>query len=113
MQIDSTGYVGLGDVCRDILGMQCQYGSRYADPYYASQEAVAKGERTPFLAEGLDITGKPGDYHFMRIHRDSVERFVSRVIEHKVTNFVWTKDQGAAANARLQAAFAKITREKC
>ena len=98
---DQNGYVRLGDVCRDILGMQCQYGSQYAAPYYASEEAKAKGERTPYLGDGLDITGDPSDYHFMMIHRASVKTFVTRVAEYKQANFIWSEQQVASALAKL------------
>ena len=66
-------YVNLGDVCRQQLGMQCQYGSRYANPRYPQ-----------YISEGLRITGDPADYHFMKIHRDDVQEFVRRVQARRV-----------------------------
>lgn len=64
-------FVSLGDVCRNSLGMQCQYGSRYADKKWEKEY--------PFCGEGLRITGESRAYHSMKIHRDDVAEFVSRV----------------------------------
>ena len=63
-------YVELGDVCRKRLGMQCQYGSRYAND----------------LCKDLRYIGTTADYHSMQIHRDDVEEYVGRVAiyRHKI-----------------------------
>ena len=72
-------FVNLGDVCRHQLGMQCQYGSRYANPAFSSESAQAAGHHTPYCAEGLRIEGNPSDYHSLEIHQDDVQTFVERV----------------------------------
>lgn len=66
------GYVSLGDVCRNQLGQQAQYCSRYADPDW-------KTEYT-YCGEGLRILlNKNKDYHQYMIHADDVDLFVARV----------------------------------
>jgi len=60
-------FVNLGDVCRGRLGMQCQYGSRYADT----------------ICKDLRITGTTSDYHSMEIHKDDVETYVNRVTDYR------------------------------
>lgn len=72
MAIDKNddGMVRLGDVCRNMLGMQCQYGSRYADKRWTEY---------PFCGEGIRITGNADNYHDMMIHKDDAETFVARV----------------------------------
>jgi len=60
-------YTQLGDVCRGRVGMQCQYGSRYANP----------GELCGHLRYlNLDT----GCYHDILIHKDDVEEFVRLVL---------------------------------
>lgn len=70
--------ISLGDVCRERLQMQCQYGARYADP------AMCNDAPTSYCGRGLRITGDCGSYHDMRIHEDDVEQFVARVISYRV-----------------------------
>ena len=62
-------YVNLGDVCRGRIGMQAQYGCRYAKP----------GE----ICADLRYKGTPDDYHFMKIYAGDVEEFVRRVLALK------------------------------
>lgn len=65
-------YVSLGDVCRQQLGQQAQYCSRYADPDWK--------EDYSYCGQGLRIvlnTNK--DYHQYTIHEDDVPLFVARV----------------------------------
>lgn len=62
-----TDYVLLGDVCRRQLGMQCQYGSRYAET----------------ICRDLRIQGTCSDYHSMMIHKDDVAEYVRRVQEQR------------------------------
>lgn len=63
--------INLGDVCRSQLGMQCQYGSRYADRRWHPEYQ--------YCGDGLRITGDSGNYHSMTIHRDDAAMFVERV----------------------------------
>lgn len=102
LKFNEAGYANFGDVCRDILSTSCQYGSNFADPYYASDEAKAKGLRTPYLGDGLDITGDPADYHFMMIHRDSIRPFVTRVSEYKSANWIWPASMAGVVESRLK-----------
>lgn len=67
MNENENDYVSLGDVCRNQLGMQCQYGSRYADT----------------ICMDLRYIGDTGDYHSMKIHKDDVSDYVRRVIAHR------------------------------
>lgn len=71
--------VSLGDVCRQKLGMQCQYGSRYADKQQCEDNPES------YCGDGLRITGTTADYHGMKIHKDDVETFVSRVKAYKLS----------------------------
>lgn len=65
-------YVSLGDVCRNQLGQQAQYCSRYADPDW-------KDDYT-YCGQGLRIVlNKNKDYHRYTIHEDDVALFVARV----------------------------------
>jgi cold shock CspA family protein len=62
-------YISYADLCHRSLGTTSQAGAYYVsglDPY-------------PNLSEGIRIQGDVGMYHTLRIHRDDVERFVSRV----------------------------------
>jgi hypothetical protein len=64
-------YVSLGDVCRNLLDMQCQYGSRYANT----------------ICKDLRILGDTGNYHSMKIHKDDVAEYVRRatgVLNHEM-----------------------------
>lgn len=70
---DHEAFVPLGDVARGRLGEQCQYIA----------PLVAGTGRLPALGEGLRVRGTVADYHSMRIHRDDVEEFVSRVSAHR------------------------------
>lgn len=65
-------YVLLGDVCRQQLGMQAQYGTRYADPDW-SHEYI-------YCGTGLRIIlNENKDYHRYKIHEDDVVLFVAMV----------------------------------
>lgn len=65
----TPGYVSFGDVARNQCGMQSQYCSRYLDR-----------NNTPYLGEGIRTIGDISDYHFIQIHADDVQTFVTRVI---------------------------------
>lgn len=66
-------FVDLGQIARERLGMQAQYAVRYVRGSHGSAE----------LGGGLRFRGDPADYHFVQIHKDDVEEFVRRVIEHR------------------------------
>lgn len=65
LMCDDSKYISFGDVCRQQLGMQCQYGSRYVTSH----------------GSDLRIIGEVGFYHGLRIHCDDVDTFVMRVKE--------------------------------
>jgi hypothetical protein len=79
--MNNKGYVNLGDVCRKELGLQCQYGSRYADPAWSTESAREAGSYWKYCGEGLRIIGTSTNYHLMKIHRNDVKEFVKRVKE--------------------------------
>jgi hypothetical protein len=62
-------YVNFGDLCRNEIGIQCQYGSHYLKGINGS----------PKLGEGLRIKGNPVDYHSLLIHKDDAPVFKERV----------------------------------
>ncbi len=65
------GYVRFGDISRDRLGKQAQYGSRY----------INGGEGYPALGKGLRLVNDdPSDYHGWYIHNDDVEESVLRYL---------------------------------
>jgi hypothetical protein len=66
-----SDYLNLGDVCREQLAMQAQYGSRFAFIEWADEY--------PFCGEGLRFKGDSDDYHSVKIHKDDVFTFVARV----------------------------------
>ena len=82
---DADGYVFLGDVCRNYLGMQCQYGSRYADT----------------LCSYLRIKGSTAEYHQMKIHKDDVMEYAVRVLVHRFKIGVINKTSVEALLDRL------------
>lgn len=81
-EIDSEGFVLLGDIARGLLGRQAQYISSFADGLDGD---------TPNLSEGLNFknmlntrTGEAtGNFHEYRIHKDDIEEFVKRVTEYR------------------------------
>lgn len=68
-------YVDFGDVSRQQLGEQCQYGSRYIDGRIDGYPNLGHGLRF----KGYDSNGRINNYHDMKIHRDDVAEFVRRV----------------------------------
>lgn len=68
-------YVDFGDVSRQQLGEQCQYGSRYITGVINGWPNLGEGLRFT----GFDSNGHVNNYHAMKIHRDDVEEFVRRV----------------------------------
>lgn len=60
-------YVDFGAIARARLGMQAQYARHYLVD--------------PEINAGIRWTGKIEDYHFLRIHREDIEKFVTRAIE--------------------------------
>lgn len=70
-------FVAFGAVARNLIGIQCQYASRYI---------LGEGENTPILGDGLRFRNWPnsgGNYHSIEIHRDDVAEFVTRVQEFR------------------------------
>lgn len=67
-------YICFGDLSRNEMGQQCQYGSRYVH---------GRIDGYPNLAEGLRVKGDPFDYHSLRMHVDDIPIFMQRYCEHK------------------------------
>ncbi len=65
-------YLVFGDVARKLLNMQCQYAARYLN-----------WVTYPEIAAGIRWTGDLADYHGVRIHKNDVQLFVSRVEEYR------------------------------
>ena len=63
---DEQGYVFVGDISRNLMGKQGQYGSRYfgGDANY------------PNLAEGLRFEGE--DEYDKKMHPDDIDTFLAR-----------------------------------
>lgn len=74
-EADKEGYVKFGDVSRKLLEKQCQYGVTYA---FGDENCDC-----PNLGEGLRITGDPGNYSDVKIHKDDIDEFVRRYKEYK------------------------------
>ena len=75
MTLDAEGYVSFGEVSRQLLSMQCQYGCRYIN-----------GSRDyPALGLGIRFKGRVCEYHELRIHKDDVEQFVDRVWAYRLS----------------------------
>lgn len=66
-------YVDFGDVARKQIGQQCQYARHYL--------------KNPEINEGIRWEGKFEDYHSLTIHKDDVEKFVTR-------SLTWLRAQG-------------------
>ncbi len=66
---NKDGYVRFGDVSRNELNKQCQYGSLYINGF----------EGYPNLGEGLRFRNlDEGNYHAIEIHVDDITEFVRR-----------------------------------
>lgn len=73
-ETDSDGFVGFGEVSRQLLGKQAQYGSRFVDGAFGEY---------PKLGEGLRIVGNSDDYHNLKIHIDDINEFVKRYVAYQ------------------------------
>lgn len=65
MTTEYPDYVNFGGICRNGVGMQCQYGSRY----------LCESD----IGEGLRYIGSCSDYHSILIHKDDAPIFVERM----------------------------------
>lgn len=70
---DDDDYISFGDVSRNRMDIQCQYGSQYID---GSCGRVNLGEGLRF--KNIDSHS----YHNIKIHKDDVEEFVRRYKNH-------------------------------
>jgi hypothetical protein len=66
--VAENGYVKFGDVSRNLMDMQAQYGSRYLHGV----------EGKPNLAVGLRVEGDPDDYHTVSMHPEDIDEMVAR-----------------------------------
>ncbi|MFA5644130.1 MAG: hypothetical protein WC928_01225 [Patescibacteria group bacterium] len=69
-EADKDGFVNFGDVSRQILKKQGQYGVAYA---FGDESCDC-----PNLGDGLRILGNPGNYCDVKIHKDDIDEFVRR-----------------------------------
>ncbi len=69
--MDSAKMTSFGPVCRQVLGTQAQYGSRYLDGIHGA----------PDLGHGLRYY-KGDTYHDCWIHEDDIAEFVRRYASH-------------------------------
>ncbi len=69
---DPSEWVCFGDLARNEMGQQCQYGSRYID---------GSIEGWPCLGTGLRFRGSPENYHAVRMHVDDIPVFMQRYRE--------------------------------
>lgn len=78
-ELVKSDYVDFGEIARNKIGGQSQYVSRYIDGK----------DGTPAFGDGLRFRHANGgdvdvtDYHFIQIHKDDVETFVTRVKEYR------------------------------
>jgi hypothetical protein len=72
--MDEDNMVKLGEVTRNLLNMQCQYGSRYLDQ---------KLQDSKFLGEGLRFSVEGSSYHDYLLNKDDVLEFVARVRQYR------------------------------
>lgn len=72
--VDEDNMVQLGEVTRNLINMQCQYGSRYLDQ---------KLQDSKFLGEGLRFNVEGSSYHDYRLNKDDVLEFVARVRQYR------------------------------
>jgi hypothetical protein len=70
---EASEYICFGDLSRNEMRQQCQYGSRYVH---------GRIDGYPNLAEGLRVEGNPFDCHSLRMHVDDVPIFMERYREH-------------------------------
>lgn len=73
---DPRDYVNFGAVCRNLLGQQAQYASKYLAPT-SVRHSLGFGLR---LRHAEDL----GDYHKIQIHKEDVDTFVERVLTFRV-----------------------------
>jgi len=79
-EFNDGGYSPFGDFCRNRLGQQCQYGSRYITGHLEGYPALGEGLR---FNNGKGYNGQfrpldAADYHAIRIHRDDMDEFERR-----------------------------------
>lgn len=58
-------YANFGDVCRNELGITCQYGFYLLHGLRGSEKMI----------EGLRIIGETNSYHSLKIHKEDVQKF--------------------------------------
>lgn len=73
-QGDPDSMVNFGDVSRNYLRRQAQYGSRYVDDFDGDY---------PNLGEGLNFEGSSDDYHSLKIRQGDIPTFIARFLEHQ------------------------------
>jgi hypothetical protein len=67
-------YINFGNLCRNELGIQSQYGYHYITGIGGS----------PNLSEGIRLKGGNNhDYHSLYIHKDDADTFKNRVMNYR------------------------------
>jgi hypothetical protein len=82
-----AGFINFGDVSRNLLGQQCQYGSRLVDgalPGY------------PNLGAGLRFSGNADDYHSLGIHPADIDEFIRRFHAYRAFSDRYVQDDKGA-----------------
>lgn len=72
---DTTDYIEFGDVARDRCGQQCQYAARNLAGEHGSAD----------IGSDLRWYGNTADYHYLMIHKDDADVFVTRYKEFRTT----------------------------
>jgi hypothetical protein len=70
LEVKEDGTVNLGDLARNVLGIQSQHIARYVDPAYVDDRQ---------LVDGLRVTLANGNYHQNRIHQEDALELVARI----------------------------------
>jgi hypothetical protein len=97
-------YVLLGNVCRQWLGLQAQYGTRYAGGVIRDGREQVPDLTTGEYGDGrtLRFAGDNSvDYHAMYIHEDDAAEYVRRVEAHRLAGMMIGQDTHDATIARL------------
>jgi hypothetical protein len=103
-EAERADYVLLGNVSRQWLGLQAQYGNRYAGGVQRQGR-----QEVPDLTRGEHGDGRvlryagdhTVDYHAMFIHEDDAAEYVRRVQAHRLAGMMIGRDEHDAAIARL------------
>ncbi len=80
---ESNNYIPFGDAVRAI-GMQCQYACRYLGIDGWTDDYPDFGYDVRVFST-LNLNGITNQYHQIMIHKDDVEKFVTRIKEYRIS----------------------------